>query len=242
MSYRYSNTEKWSDAWFSNLKQIEMLLFIYLCDNCDIAGFIEVNFKRWANDLSSSPETIEGALKGLERGLVLSKSGDCIYLRNFLKHQKNLPLNKSNKAHLGILRRFELYLHKFDIEDINYFIDGASKGLQSPTGNGIGNGIGIEEGGLGETNDEFETFWELYHKETKKPKTDKDDAIKKWNKLNKKEKQLAIDKIPEYAKTNKPEFLKKARTYLGDKNFNDEMKSTQDEDAEAEYIKKITVQ
>jgi len=142
MAYRYTNTDKWQDVWFSNLKQIEMLLFLYLCDNCDIAGFIEINIKRWASDLSSTNNTIEGALKGLQRGLVFSKCNECIYIRNFIKHQKNYPLNEKNKAHIGILRRFELYSYKFDIKDINKFIEGASKGLLSPTGNG--NSISIE--------------------------------------------------------------------------------------------------
>ena len=81
-------------------------------DNCDIAGFAEVNLKRWAVDLNSTPDTIEAALKGLDRGIVFSKDHDAIFLRNFLKHQKNLPLNKNNKAHVGILRRFELYRQK----------------------------------------------------------------------------------------------------------------------------------
>jgi hypothetical protein len=140
MAYRFTNTEKWQDAWFCNLKQMEMLLFMYLCDNCDIAGFIELNYKRWANDLNSSIPTIEGASKGLARGLIYSETNDCIFLRNFLKHQKNLPLNENNKAHLGIIKRFELYSQKFNIQDINEFIqrgiEGASKGLLSPTGNG----------------------------------------------------------------------------------------------------------
>lgn len=139
MAYRFTNTEKWQDVWFSSLKQMEMLLFIYLCDNCDIAGFIELNYKRWANDLNSSIPTIEGACKGLARGLIFSNTNDCIFIKNFLKHQKNLPLNQNNKAHLGIIKRFELYAQKFDIKDINQFIEGACKGLQSPLG--IGNGI-----------------------------------------------------------------------------------------------------
>ncbi|MDI9605933.1 MAG: hypothetical protein QM305_11550, partial [Bacteroidota bacterium] len=101
MAYRFTNTEKWEDSWFSSLKQIEMLLFLYLCDNCDIAGFAEVNLKRWASDLNSNPDTIEGALKGLHRGIIISKEGDAIYLRTFLKHQKNLPINTNNKAHVG---------------------------------------------------------------------------------------------------------------------------------------------
>lgn len=146
MAYRFTNTEKWQDVWFANLNQLQMLLFLYLCDNCDIAGFIEVNLKRWASDLGSSISTIESGLKGLERSLVFSENGDCIFIKNFLKHQKNLPLNQNNKAHLGILKRFELYSQKFNIQDVNEFISrgfqGASKGLISPSGNGIGNGIG----------------------------------------------------------------------------------------------------
>lgn len=144
MAYRFTNTEKWTDSWFSNLEQIQMLLFMYLCDNCDIAGFIEVNYKRWANDLNSSVNTIQGALKGLERGLIYSNTNDCIFIKNYIKHQKNLPLNENNKAHLGIIRRFELYSEKFDIKDIKEFIEGANKGLQCPSG--IGNGIGIDKG------------------------------------------------------------------------------------------------
>ena len=151
MAYRFTNTEKWQDVWFANLNQLQMLLFLYLCDNCDIAGFIEVNLKRWASDLGSSISTIESGLKGLERSLVFSEDGDCIFIKNFLKHQKNLPLNQNNKAHLGILKRFELYSQKFNIQDVNEFIargfQGASKGLISPSGigNGIGNGKEEEE-------------------------------------------------------------------------------------------------
>lgn len=159
MAYRYTNTEKWQDAWFSSLDQMQMLLFIYLCDNCDIAGFIELNYKRWANDLSSSVKTIEGACKGLARGLIYSNTNDCIFIRNFIKHQKNLPLNPNNKAHQGIIKRFDLYSKKFNIQDIKEFIqrgfEGATKGLQSPTGNG--NGICIV--------DTWRTNFEIYKQE-----------------------------------------------------------------------------
>lgn len=142
MAYRFTNTDKWSDAWFSNLKPTEKLLFNYLCDNCDIAGFIEINVKLWASFIGTDSRTIEGALKGLARGLIFSKNSECLYIKNFLKHQKNLPLNENNKAHKGIIKRFDLYSQKFDIQSIDEFLlrgyEGATKGLQSPTGNGNG--------------------------------------------------------------------------------------------------------
>jgi len=146
MAYRYTNTDKWDDAWFVKLKPMEKLLFNFLCDKCDIAGFIELNSKTWAVSIGTNLKSIEGALKGLQRGLIYSESNDCIYLRTFLKHQKNLPLNpEKNMAHRGIIKRFELYSFKFSIEDIYEFIKGACKGPQSPYGNGIGNGNGITE-------------------------------------------------------------------------------------------------
>lgn len=146
MAYRYTDTDKWEDAWFTSLSQLQMLLFMYLCDNCNNAGFYEVKLKRAASDLNSSPETIQGALEGLHRGLMWSSDGETIYIRNFLKHQKNLPLNPNNNAHKGILDKFELYRHKFDIENIEEFILGAMEGLGSPTGNGNGKGKGIGKG------------------------------------------------------------------------------------------------
>jgi uncharacterized phage protein (TIGR02220 family) len=160
MAYRFTNTDKWNDAWFYELKPLQKLLFIYLCDNCDIAGFIEINFKKWVSDINSNTRDLQGALKGLARGLIYSNNNDCIYIRNFLKHQKNFPLNEKNKAHLGIIKRFNLYSYKFDIKDITEFIEGASKGLGSPTGNGIGIGNGIRN-----TNSEnFKNFIFLFNK------------------------------------------------------------------------------
>jgi len=148
MSYRYTNTDKWCDAWFSNLKPLEKLLFNYLCDKCDIAGFVEVITKNWASDIGETDAKIKGALKGLQRGFIYSKDQDAIYLRTFLRHQKNLPLNPNNKSHVGILRRFDLFSQKFDIQNVDEFVQrglaGGCKGLGRGTGNGIGNDNGID--------------------------------------------------------------------------------------------------
>jgi hypothetical protein len=179
MAYRYTNTDKWNDAWYLDLKPMEKLLFNYLCDNCDIAGFIEVSTKKWASDIGTDKRTIEGALKGLQRGLIFSKWTDCIYLKHFLRHQKNLPLNpEKNPAHRGIIKRFELYQLKFDIGNIDQFIteaetgipsdsEGASKPLGRGLGNGNGKGIGIgigkkEEKESEKREEEFEIFRKAY--------------------------------------------------------------------------------
>ena len=225
MAYRFTNTEKWEDSWFSSLKQIEMLLFMYLCDNCDIAGFAEVNLKRWASDLNSNPDTIEGALKGLQRGIITSKEGDAIYLRNFLKHQKNLPINTNNKAHVGILRRFELYRYKFDIQDISEFVErgfqGGSMPLQRGTGNGNGKGNGIK-GNVREKAETytFEQFWTDYDKKV----GDKKKLEAKWTKIPEAEKKRILEYIPAYkeAQPNKA-YRKNPETFINQKSWNDEI-------------------
>lgn len=78
----------------------------------------------------------------------------------------------------------------------------------------------------------FEKYWDEYHKITGKIKTDKEATEKYWKKLTDEEKQLAIDKIPDYvASISDSKYIKKARTYLADKNFNDEFRKP-DESAE----------
>jgi hypothetical protein len=73
---------------------------------------------------------------------------------------------------------------------------------------------------------DFSLFWNKYHEVTNKPKTDKVATEKYWNKLNTDEKQKAFDNIKSYSETSSDKtYLKKARTYLSDKNFNDEMKA-----------------
>jgi len=71
--------------------------------------------------------------------------------------------------------------------------------------------------------DDFEIFWDKYHSITKKSKSDKEPAKKHWLKLNATEKVKAFEKIKDYFDSlNDKKYCKKARTYLADKNFNDE--------------------
>jgi len=73
---------------------------------------------------------------------------------------------------------------------------------------------------------QFDEFWNKYHDITEQKKTDLQAALKYWKKLTKTEKRLAIDNIKPYFyslpvySSGRP--VKKARTYLDDKNFNDE--------------------
>jgi len=100
MSKRFTVIEKWKDAWFQNLEPAEKLLFLYICDNCDCAGVWEINIKLAAFQIGAPPEELASTLKHLESRYI--RHGEKLFVRNFLKHQGNLPFNLKNNAHKGI--------------------------------------------------------------------------------------------------------------------------------------------
>ena len=84
----------------------------------------------------------------------------------------------------------------------------------------------------------FSLFWDDYHSITGKAKTDKEACLKYWNKLKADERLKAHKSISAYSKTNDLKYLKKAYTYLRDKNFNDEFKATQPQNAIGNKVSK----
>jgi len=149
MAYRFTNTEKWDDAWFSELKPANKLLYLYLCDKCDIAGFLEVNTKKIAFDLGLCKQDVEGGLKSLECKFVYSADNKYIFIRNFLKHQKNYPLNDKSTTYKKIIECLENKLQSFNYQEKEDFFNTIPMGHQYPIG--ISNSIGSTgKGGMGE--------------------------------------------------------------------------------------------
>lgn len=199
MAYRFTNTDKWGDSWYSKLPVLSKLLFNFLCDKCDIAGFIEYTPNIWAAEIGCTNEEVESSCKLLSKGIVFSIDESCLFIRNYVKHQKNLPLNISNKAHIGILKRIELYCKKFGFETVNSFIDeliqrgfeGASKGLPSPTGTGTG--IGIDNGRIKE--EEKEEIFPVKSEEEKQAEINRAKFEKFKTYLNKEPVKMSLSTI-----------------------------------------------
>jgi hypothetical protein len=103
MSYRISNTEKWKDLWFSDLSPYAKLLFFYFVENCDNAGFFEVNKKFMLFHTGLTEEQLMSAGTELKKSYIKSKDGSKLWFRNFLKYQRKLPLNSSNMSHKPII-------------------------------------------------------------------------------------------------------------------------------------------
>lgn len=90
---RITKPEKWKDAFFLNLRPYDKLVFIYLYENCDDAGFFDLNFDRMVNDIGIKKEEIASALKNIEKTFIMSVELDRIWIKKFLLHQNKLPLN-----------------------------------------------------------------------------------------------------------------------------------------------------
>lgn len=157
MAYRFTDTDKWNDAWFSGLKPLSKLLFLYLCDQCDIAGFLEINIRKICFDMGIGKQEAEKSLTEIETRLLYSKDKRFVFVKNFLKHQKNQKLNPSNNAHRGIIKRLEENLLSFDLESVNDFMFSPSLAPSEPLARGTGKGKGnngdnidSNKGGMGE--------------------------------------------------------------------------------------------
>lgn len=134
-------------------------------------------------------------------------------------------------AHKGIFKRFDNYKSKFS-EDLLHLLandlltteesefKGASKGLvESPIGNGIGNGKlkDIQENNKGI---DFENFWSLYGKK----KGDKDKVTKKWNSLSVDTQKKILEVLPEWKKQySQKQFMPFPETFINQKRWGDEL-------------------
>ena len=151
MPIKFTHTKKWDDVWFSELTMEGKVMFVYLCDMCDIAGFLEINERMIR--FHTGIEDVRGAVTSLSKS-VIYRDG-YVWIMKYIKHQRNLPLNPKNNAHKGIMSsiadRIESFPEIFDIlpkQDIgtikNYLgiIRGyvaPSEGLVSPTSNSNSN-------------------------------------------------------------------------------------------------------
>ncbi len=114
---RNTNTEKWKDAWFTGLSPSDKLVFIFLTENCDMAGFYELNLELIVKLTGIQMNDLVKSLKVLQRSFVPNKRDlrpRKIWLKKYLLHQNCLPLNSSNQEHMKIKFMLESSLDDFN--------------------------------------------------------------------------------------------------------------------------------
>jgi len=105
MSKRFTESNKWQDPWFRKLSPTAKLLWLYLCDQCDVAGFWEIDWERAAFETGCEAKSLKTAME--ELGNRYESLGRFIWLPKFVRFQRNFPLNPNVPAHKGIIKILE---------------------------------------------------------------------------------------------------------------------------------------
>lgn len=140
MSTRLTVTEKWqNDAWFITLGLKAKLLFLYLCDVCDPAGFVEKEDVIFCRDTGITGEDIDGVLMELAspykgaskvyiRGIDGASDREIVWIANRVKVQMgSTDLTSGNKFIPVVIRHLFPRLSLFpEISKIYHLPDGVS--------------------------------------------------------------------------------------------------------------------
>lgn len=111
MSKRFTSTEKWSDPWFVDLSVEAKCLFLFLCDHCNIAGFYEKSDRVMQFYLGMSKEQISQTTDEIKKSVPFVDG--FYFLKNFIRHQKNTPLNPENNCHKSIIYELQRMSDRF---------------------------------------------------------------------------------------------------------------------------------
>lgn len=196
MPKRDSVTEKWDDKWYLRLSPLAKNLWEYIRDKCDCAGFWEIDLSWAAKAIKTTEPRLQSALTEIAPKII--QHNGWLWIRKFIFHQGNYPLNPENNCHKGILNRFALHSDfgvSFEEEVVKL---GKIEAPKQPPIRGYGKGKGKGKGnGKGKYADEFLVFWNKYPERwikssDTKVKVGKDLAAEQWDKLSQSEQQYIL--------------------------------------------------
>lgn len=104
MAKRFTDTDKWKKAWFRKLGSQGRDLWSYLHDNCDFAGFFEIDCGRISFELGF--EVTLNLIGEVLNGRWEIITPDSIFLPAFIDFQYGV-LNESVKPHQSVIRKMK---------------------------------------------------------------------------------------------------------------------------------------
>ena len=161
MARRMTDTEKWKREWFRKLSPKLKCLWQFICDECDHAGFMPVDWEIISQKIGESVSARDLEAFG---GRVRLVSASKLWCPRFIEFQYNVgtgardarlnpyddSTRKGSKVHLGVVRTLE----QNGIESTPWTthqlgLDSLSIGYPKGTGVGVDVGVGAKEGGQG---------------------------------------------------------------------------------------------
>ena len=110
MAKRFTDNEKWKDAWFMDLPSKYKLFWLYILDECNHAGIWKVNFRVASFCIGEHLEYSE--VKRLLKDRITILNDENWYVNKFVKYQYKCDiqgLNIKNKAHLSAIKILNEY-------------------------------------------------------------------------------------------------------------------------------------
>lgn len=105
---RFTETGKWNKAWFQDLSAKHKLLWLYLCDNCDCAGFWSINWRQASFQIGIEVSEADMSVFS-ER--VVSVDATTLHIVPFIEFQYG-HLSAECKAHIPILKQLKQRVSK----------------------------------------------------------------------------------------------------------------------------------
>ena len=161
MGKRFTESTKWSDRWFRKLSPEHKLMFLYLLDNCDQAGTIELDKELAEFQIGLSEGYLKGSgthwedLVNLSEGRLRYLANGRLWLTKFIDYQCGV-LSESCNAHkpiLALIQRFSIPIN----EPLAKGTDTLGEPLAKGPGKGIRKGKGKGKGKKGECEGETDS-------------------------------------------------------------------------------------
>ena len=105
MSAVFSASDKWDELWYGNLSIEGKVLYDYLYDSADNAGFKPKNSRIWSAYTGLTESEIESTLEELKEVVIIEN--DLVWLKDHLRFNKNVDIHTQNNAMAKIRKTYE---------------------------------------------------------------------------------------------------------------------------------------
>ena len=107
MAKRFASTEIWDDPWFQDLDPKIKLVWKYLCDRCDEAGFWKVNWKQLEFQIGAKIKT-EDVIKGINNSKERVKTGSTYwFIIGFAEYQYGSFRTSKHAFHQRLVQKID---------------------------------------------------------------------------------------------------------------------------------------
>ena len=140
---RYTITQRWNSPLFRNLSPFEKCVYSYLWDNCDLAGFYEIDHSTIEHYNKIPSNEVESILENLSKNEITISNG-WLFILDFIEYQGNGNLSPNNNAHKAIISSLSKNMIHFkeclrtqnNLAPYEGLVRGSSKGNCLGKGNG----------------------------------------------------------------------------------------------------------